>query len=112
MSEKKKGKKLSCLGLFFKAGFVSFLLMMIFAVVCVIVAVQFFGADYATWTDLSSMKSYPWMVVYGVASLSVLCAFGGGIFAIVGNFVLAGAEKKSGGSRPKSRPQSNRRTTI
>ena len=112
MATNKKGK-ISCLGLFFKTGIISFLLLTILTVACVIVGVQFFGADYAAWTDLSSLKSYPWIAMTVVGALSMLLAFGGGVFAIIANLILSGAKKPgAGSSRSKARPQSNRRTTI
>ena len=100
----KEKKKVGCLGLFMRGFIITVLVLANLSVAGIIVAVQFFQADYVTWTDFSHYTTYPWMLVFGVlgmAGAAVSLAFGEG-----------GSKQTGSKSTPRAKPQSNRRTTI
>lgn len=107
-------KSSSCLGLFMRGFVLTALLLTNLSIAGVIVAVKFLGADYATWTDLSSFSSYPSLILFAVLGISL----GVGAFTgIAGAFVsmIFGKKKEASGTptaRAKTKPQSNRRTTV
>lgn len=108
--EKKSG---SCFGLFFKSLFISTIVLALTAAGIALIAVKGFGSDLALWTDFSSPTSRAWLSVYLVAALS----FGGSFLiavlgAVVSKVFAGGAKGSSSKPRPKSRPQSSRRTTV
>ncbi len=109
-----KKKQNSCLGLFFKGSILCGLILALLSTLCVIIAIKLFGADPAVWTDFSHFSNRPWLVIYAITALSM----GLGTFlslATVAVSALFGGGKKgasSGSSKPRSRPQSNRKTTI
>lgn len=106
-------KNSSCLALFFKAFLISSLVLANLVALTVMIGLKFLDFDAHLWTDLSNWNSRPFIALYLILGLS-------GCFGIV--FGLAGAaisavfgrsEKKSSpGPRKRSKPQSNRRTTI
>ena len=112
----KEKKKVGCLGLFLRGFVITTLVLANLAVAGIIVAVQFFGADYATWTDFSHYTTYPCMLIAGIfgaaAVIGLLMSTIGAAVSLA--FGEGGGKKKWGGSKSAARPkpQSNRRTTI
>lgn len=110
----KEKKKVGCLGLFMRGFIITALVLANLSVVGIIVAVQFFQADYATWTDFSHYTSYPSMLLFGVLGVAAVIGL---LMSTVGAAVsLAfgeGGGKQTGSkSAARPKPQSNRRTTI
>lgn len=111
----KQQKSGSCLGLFIKSFILSGLLLVNLTAALVLIAVKFLGADYGTWTDFSSLTSYPVL-----ALLACLLTAGGLAFflALAGTAIKSflgsgGKQGSTGSSRASSaRPQSSRKTTV
>ncbi|MFA5506040.1 MAG: hypothetical protein WC314_21305 [Vulcanimicrobiota bacterium] len=115
MASESKNKS-SCLGLFIRAFMVIALVLANLSVLGIIIAVQFFEADYAAWTDFSHYTTRPSMLIGGILA-SAIC--GGVILSTVGAAVSlvfgnnsTGKSNSSSKPAPKARPQSNRRTTV
>lgn len=103
------------MGLFLRGFVITALVLANLGVAGIIVAVQFFGADYALWTDFSHYSTYPCMLIAAILGVAAVIGL---LMSTIGAAVsLAfgeGGGKKSGGSKsaPRPKPQSNRRTTI
>lgn len=87
------------------------------SVLGIIIAVQFFEADYAAWTDFSHYTTRPSMLIGGILAVAavgglLLSTLGAAVSLVFGD--SGGSGKSSSGSKPapKARPQSNRRTTV
>ena len=110
----KEKKKVGCLGLFLRGFIITALVLANLGVAGIIVAIQFFGADYVTWTDFSHYTSYPWMLILGIFGIAAVIGL---LMSTVGAAVSLAFGEGGGtksGSKPAARPkpQSNRRTTI
>lgn len=106
-------KRVSCFGLFMRGFLLTALILANLGIAGIMVAVKFLGADYATWTDMSSYTSYPWLMIFAVLGTAIGVGFLSGIAgALVSAFF--GGEKKAGTKKlnTKAKPQSNRRTTV
>jgi len=110
----KEKKKVGCLGLFMRGFIITVLVLANLSVAGIIVAVQFFQADYVTWTDFSHYTTYPWMLVFGVLGMAgVIGLLMSTVGAAVSLAFGEGGSKQTGSkSTPRAKPQSNRRTTI
>lgn len=76
----------------------------------VAVAVKFFHADYAAWTDYATWNSRPVLAGAGIAALSFAGATAlSMVWGMVTRLVRGKGNK---GPRKKVRAQSNRRTTV
>lgn len=81
----------------------------------VLIAVKGFDSDLALWTDFSSPTSRAWLSIYAVGGLAFVGAFLVATMGAIVSKVFGGKPRSKGsggGSKPKSRPQSSRKTTV
>lgn len=79
------------------------------------IAIKFFGADYAVWTDLSSYSSYPWLMIFGVLAVGLVVGLLMGMVGAAVSVAFSDGKKGAAGatrSAKRAKPQSNRKTTI
>lgn len=112
MSEVKKGS--SCLGLFVKSWILTALALSALMAAGVAAGVRFLGWNSATWSAIDGWTSYPALTLMGIGLLSTAVAFAVAAFIGVASAFLSRGGKRSErtSARVKSRPQSQRKTTV
>jgi succinate dehydrogenase hydrophobic anchor subunit len=108
---KKKKSNTSCLGLFLKGFVISSLILANLVIAGVMVAIKFFQADPAAWTDFSSFTSHPWLAIYAVFTVATVVGMFLGILGTAISVLFGGDSKKSTPAK-KARPMSKRNTTV
>ena len=109
---KKKKKGWSCLGIFVLTFLLSTLALAVLVAVGALISIYGFGWDPALWTDVSVWNSYPFLALYGVLICSGLCGFGASLLGALVGAIFGGGKEKEKKAKRRSRPQSNRKTTL
>lgn len=110
--ERKSGP--SCLGLFLKSWIFSAATLSCGLAAVVALGVRLLGWNAQAWTDFGGWGSYPIIALIVIGSLSTVFAFAAAAFLGLASAFLSkdSGKARGSGSRPRSRPQSQRKTTV
>lgn len=113
MSKQKSGS--GCFGLFVKSWLISVVALGGLTAAAVALGIRYFGWSSQSWSDFSAFSSYPVLASLMVMATATLLAFSLSAFIGVASALFGRGGGGGGGSssgKPKSRPQSNRKTTV